>query len=84
MAKITVEHIDGKVTYEHAPEDIEMALRRRFDNPNGIAAKDPDQSNIWLFDVRNWWDGPSEVIDNGNGTLTYRNPWTGSEDTFSV
>lgn len=82
MAKVTVTHIDGTVEYERAPEHVEAALRRRFETPEGIAAYS-DKPGVWRFDVRNWWDGANEVTDNGDGTFTFRNPWTGAEDTFS-
>lgn len=80
--KFTVRHIDGNVTYTRAPTDVEIALRLRFDIPEGVAAYD-HRDGWFLFDVRNWWDGPSEVKDNGNGTLTYTNPWTQESDTFT-
>ena len=83
MARITVDLIDGTATYTLAPKKVQTALRRRFDTPNGIAAVHPDKPNVWLFDVRNWWDGPDEIRDNGNGTMTYTNPWTQKSDTFS-
>lgn len=79
---IVIEHIDGKVEYRRAPEEVEAALRRRFDSPDGIAAYS-DKPNVWLFDVRNWWDGANQVTDNRDGTFTFRNPYTQQEDTFS-
>lgn len=82
--RFTVEHCDGEVTYTHAPENVQAALRRRFENPNGLAAVHPEKEGWYLFDVRNWWDGPSEVKDNGNGTLTFEHWWEkGKSDTFS-
>lgn len=82
--KFIVELIDGCVTYTSAPENVQAALRRRFDNPSGLAAVHPEKEGWYLFDVRNWWDGPSEVKDNGNGTLTFEHWWEkGKSDTFS-
>lgn len=81
--RFTVEHCDGEVTYTRTPPNVQAALRRRFENPNGLAAVHPKKSGWYLFDVRNWWDGSHEVKDNGNGTLTFRNPYTGESDTFS-
>lgn len=80
--KVTVEHIDGLATYERAPQEVEEVLRRRFETPEGIAAYS-DKPGVWLFDVRNWWDGHNVITDNGDGTFTFRNPYTQQEDTFS-
>jgi hypothetical protein len=84
MSKVTVVLADGIATYDRASRGVEMALQRRFDNPTGIATHSPDKPGYYLFDVRNWWDGPSEIQDNGDGTLTYTNPWDGHSDTFTV
>lgn len=83
MPRYTVDLPDGPTTYELAPTHVQSALRRRFETPNGIAAVDPNKPGWFLFDVRNWWDGPSEIKDNGDNTFTYTNPWTNESDTFS-
>jgi len=84
MARITVRLIDGPVTYTLAPAHVQAALRKRFETPNGIAAVHPEKKGWFLFDVRNWWDGPHEVKNNGDGTLTFTDPWTKKSDTFSI
>ena len=35
-----------------------------------------------LHDIENFWDGPKEVRDLGNGDLEYFNPWTEETDRF--
>jgi hypothetical protein len=84
VARITVRLIDGTATYTLAPQNVQAACQRRFETPDGIAAVHPEKPGWFLFDVRNWWDGPSEIKDNGDGTLTFTNPWTNESDTFSI
>lgn len=69
--------------YVPAPADVQAIMRRRFED-DGITAIDPDTPGSLRHGVGNFWDGPRTVRDNGNGTYTYRNPYTGDEDVFSA
>lgn len=76
----TVDDADGYL-YLPAPDHVQRAMRRRFEN-HGITAYDLNKSGHYLHDVGNFWDGPSTIRDNGDGSYTYRNPYNGNEDRF--
>jgi hypothetical protein len=67
--------------YTPAPDWVTRATRRRFETSRP-AALDPDRPGHYLADVGNFWDGPSEVDNNGDGTLGHVNPYTGERDRF--
>lgn len=76
----TIDSAEG-YEYEPAPEHVQRAMRRRFEG-GGITAVHPDKPGYYLHGVGNWWDGPSEVKDNGDGSYTYTNPYNGDTDRF--
>jgi len=69
------------IEYTPVPDAVQAVMRRRFED-NGITAVHPDRPGWLLHHVANFWDGPYEVKDNGDGTYTYTSPFTGAEDTF--
>lgn len=75
--------IDSAEGYEYtpAPEWVQNACKHRFEG-GGVTALDPKNPGHYLHGVGNWWDGPSEVKDNGDHSLSYTNPYTGETDRF--
>jgi hypothetical protein len=75
--------IDDPNGYEYtpAPENVARTMRRRFEG-GGATAIHPTKPGHYLHGVGNWWDGPSEVKDNGDGSYSYTNPWTRESDRF--
>lgn len=69
--------------YEPAPGAVQAAMRRRFGD-SGITATDPERPGYYRHDVGNWWDGCKSVQDNGDGSYTYTNPYTGEPDRFDA
>lgn len=69
--------------YTPAPAQVQAAMRARFED-QGITALDPDQPGMYLHNVGNFWDGPYTVKDNGDGSFTYRNPYSKDEDRFDL
>lgn len=67
--------------YEPAPEHVQRAMRRRFENSR-MTAMDPKNPGHYLHGVDDWVNGASSVRDNGDGSYTYRNPYNGDEDRF--
>jgi hypothetical protein len=67
--------------YTLAPESVSRACQRRFER-GGPAVLHPDKPGHYLHDVGNFWDGPSTVKDEGDGTLSYNNPYTHQSDRF--
>lgn len=67
--------------YTPAPEHVQRTMRRRFEDA-GITAIDPDDPTCYRHGVDNWWDGAYTVLNNGDGSYTYRNPYNGDEDRF--
>lgn len=67
--------------YVPAPEHVQRAMRRRFDG-GGVTAIDTERPGYFLHGIGNFWDGPSSVRDNGDGSYTYRRPYGGKEDRF--
>lgn len=77
--------IDDPRGYEYtpAPDDVQTTMRRRFED-NGLTAIDRTAPNVYLHGAGNWWDGPYAVTDNGDGSYTYRSPYTGNTDRFDA
>lgn len=76
--------IDAPEGYEYRPasEQVHVTLSKRFDlhAPVGIH---PDRPNVVLWNIGNFWDGPSEVVINDDGSYTYTSPYTGETDRFN-
>lgn len=68
--------------YRPAPEWVHRACARRFESSMPTAYH-PDKPGWYLHGIGNFWDGPTEVKDNGDGSLSFTNPYTGETDRFS-
>lgn len=76
---------DAPEGYEYVPasDEVHRILGRRFDVVRPTAV-DPLRPGTVLYHVGNFWDGPTKVTDNGDGSYTYRNPYNGDADRFDA
>jgi hypothetical protein len=76
---------DAPEGYEYTPasDEVHRIFGRRFDTVRPVAI-DPERPGTLLYDVGNWWDGASEVTDNGDGSYSYTNPYKGRTDRFDA
>lgn len=76
---------DAPEGYEYTPasEEVHRILGRRFDTVQPVGIH-PDRPGVLLYHVGNFWDGAKEVLDNGDGSYSYRNPYNGYTDRFDA
>ena len=76
---------DAPEGYEYTPasQEAHRILGRRFDVVQPTAIH-PDKPGVLLYHIGNFWDGPTEVRDNGDGSYTHTNPYTGESDRFDA
>jgi hypothetical protein len=77
--------LDAPEGYEYTPASAEVhrALAARFERAAPCSIH-PGKPGYVLYDVGNWWDGASEVKDNGDGSYSYTDPYSGHADRFDA
>lgn len=73
--------------YIPAPADIQAMMRNRFDGV-GLTAISPEDPNVFLHGVENFWDGPHTVRQfetqiEKEYVYVYTNPWNKDTDVFN-
>ena len=73
----------GGQRYRLVHPDILHALSYRFDRYRPAVWK-PGRRDAILYDIENFWDGPTEVKHLGGGELEYTSAYTGAVDRFNI